>query len=82
MRSALTKYTTAKMDENQRASLGGLERRRRWRCREGMALKKEQPGISRVWMILGLSRHISSSSTDAAWSWKIDEHCHVCAQLY
>lgn len=58
IRSALTKYTIVKMDENQRASLGGLERSRRWRCREGMALKKEQPGIRRVWMILGLSTHI------------------------
>ena len=42
------------MEENQRASLGGLLRRSMGRWREGMALKKEQPGMRRVWITIGL----------------------------
>ena len=50
------------MEENHIASFGGLLRRSMWRWREGMALKKEQPGINSVWIIIGLedmriSRH-------------------------
>ena len=44
-----------KMEEDQMARVGGLERRRRCRWREGMALKKEQPGMRRSWMIFGLA---------------------------
>ncbi len=42
------------MEENQRASFGGLLRRSMCRWMEGMALKKEQPGMRRVWIIIGL----------------------------
>ena len=43
-----------KMEENVSASLGGLLRRSICKWREGMALKKEQPGSSSVWIIIGL----------------------------
>ena len=42
------------MDENQRAILGGLLRSSMCRWMEGIALKKEQPGMSKVCMIIGL----------------------------
>ena len=42
------------MEENQRAIFGGLLRRSMCRWMEGRALKKEQPGMRRVWMIIGL----------------------------
>ena len=37
------------------AIVGGLTRIRRCKWREGIALKKEQPGMRRVWIIFGLS---------------------------
>lgn len=43
-----------KMEENQMAILGGLLRSSMCRWMEGMALKKEQPGMSNVCMIIGL----------------------------
>ena len=36
------------------ARRGGLRRMRRWAWRDGMVLKKERPGMNRVWKILGL----------------------------
>lgn len=49
------------MVEKKRASLGGLLRRSMCRWREGRALKKEQPGRRRVWMIIGLWYNLSGS---------------------
>ena len=42
------------MMENVSAMRGGLFRKSMCRWREGMVLKKEQPGRRRVWMIMGL----------------------------
>ena len=53
-RMAELRYSTTKMEENQMAILGGLLRSSMCRWREGMALKKEQPGRSNVCMIIGL----------------------------
>jgi hypothetical protein len=38
---------TLRMEENQIANFGGLERARMCRWAEGMALKKERPGTMR-----------------------------------
>lgn len=51
------------MEENQRASLGGLLRRSMCRWMEGMALKNEQPGMRRVWIIMGTLRLLPSCTT-------------------
>ena len=51
---------TTKLEENQMASFGGLRRRSKWAWRDGRVLKKERPGIRRVWMILGLQSRTSA----------------------
>ena len=54
MRRGDSSIMSAKMMPRVRARRGGLRRRRRWACREGRVLKKERPGMKRVWKILGL----------------------------
>lgn len=72
----LTKYTTAKIEEHQMAKIGGFPRSKRWRCSEGIVLKKAQPGMRRVWMILGLSKNLFVNAlvvTDR----ESNVHCHI-----
>ena len=54
MRIAERIMARAKVVEKKMARRGGLRRRRRCACREGSVLKKDIPGMKRVWKILGL----------------------------
>lgn len=53
-RMAEQRNRTTKMEEKVMAILGGLLRSSMCRWMDGRALKKEQPGMSNVWIIIGL----------------------------
>ena len=57
MRMGERSIMNVKIRPNMMARRGGLRRMRRCAWREGMVLKKERPGMKRVWKIFGLECH-------------------------
>ena len=62
--TAEAKNIVAMMEENQRASLGLLERARMCRWREGITLKREIPGTTSGWTMAALEVGVSGGGDE------------------